>query len=114
MSLNIDRRTEGEIVILDLKGWATLGADSDRLSEFLSGEIHAGTRKLLLNLTQLGHVDSSGIAALMRAYVGMQSSGGVLRLVIPPGRLREMFDVLQLSRALTYLTDEASALASFR
>jgi hypothetical protein len=37
----------------------------------------------------------------------------VLRLLVPPGRVRQLFDALQLSRAFTYLPDEASALASF-
>ena len=113
MSLNIARRTAAEVVILDLKGWATLGADSDRLSEVLHGEIRAGTRKLLVNLSALGHVDSSGVSALLRAFVEMRDSGGVMRLLIPPGRVRELFDALQLSRAFTYLPDEASALATF-
>ena len=113
MSLNIARRTAAEVVILDLKGWATLGADSDRLSEILHGEIRAGTRKLLVNLSALGHVDSSGVSALIRAFVEMRDSGGVMRLLVPPGRVRELFDALQLSRAFTYFADEASALAGF-
>ena len=75
MSLNIARRTAAEVVILDLKGWATLGADSDRLSEVLHGEIRAGTRKLLVNLSALGHVDSSGVSALLRAFVNEGQRG---------------------------------------
>jgi len=113
MSLNITRRTAGEVVILDLEGRATIGNDAERLSEALLAEVKGGTRKLLVNLSDLGHVDSSGLAALMRGYVSMERGGGSMRLIVPAGRVREVFDALQLSRAMTYLLDEASALASF-
>jgi anti-sigma B factor antagonist len=113
MPLNIARRTAGEVVILDLAGRATIGNDSERLGEALLAEVKRGTRKLLVNLSDLGHVDSSGLAALMRAHVSMTRSGGTMRLIVPAGRVREVFDALQLARAMTYLFDEASALASF-
>jgi hypothetical protein len=37
-----------------------------------------------------------------------------MRLVVPPGRVREVFEVTQLSRAITCYNDEASAMASFK
>jgi anti-anti-sigma factor len=112
MALSIQRRTAHEFVILDLKGRATIGVENDRLNEALRGELTAGTRRLLVNLTDLAQVDSSGLATLVRTFVSMQRSGGVMRLVVPAGRVREVLDALQLSRAMTYHTDEASALAS--
>jgi anti-anti-sigma factor len=114
MALSIERRAAGDIVILDLKGRATIGKDADSLNEALRGELSAGTRKLLVNLTGLVQVDSSGLANLVRTFVSMQRRGGVMLLVVPPGRVREVFDVLQLSRAITCYADEASAVASFR
>ncbi len=113
MALDIERRTAGEIVILDLKGRATIGRDTDRLNEALRGELSAGTRKLVLNLTDLTQVDSSGLATIVRSIVSMRRSGGEVRLVIPPGRVREVFDVFQLSTAISCQLDEASVLAGF-
>ena len=69
---------------------------------------------MLANLTELIQVDSSGLAMLVRSFVSMGCSGGAMRLVVPPGRVREVFEVTQLSRAITCFADEASALASFR
>jgi len=114
MPITIERRTIGDIVVLDLKGRATIGSEADRLNEALRRELSGGTRKLLANLAGLIQVDSSGLAMLVRSFVSMGCSGGMMRLVVPPGRVREVFEVTQLSRAITCFADEASALASFR
>ena len=114
MALSIARRLTGEIVILDLAGRVTIGNDTDVLNDALLSELAAGTRKLVVNLSGLTQVDSSGLATLVRSFVSMRRRGGVMRLVIPPGRVRDVFDLLQLSDAMTGLPDEGSALASFR
>jgi len=113
MSLTIERRTAGDIVIMDLRGRATIGSEADRLHDALRAELSAGTRKLLLNLTGLIQVDSSGLATIVRSFVSMGCSGGAMRLVVPPGRVREVFEVTQLAKAIHCLNDEASGLASF-
>jgi len=114
MALTIERRTIGDVVILDLKGRATIGGESDRLNEALRRELSGGTRKLLANLTGMVQVDSSGLATLVRSFVSMGCSGGAMRLVVPPGRVREVFEVTQLSRAIGCYDDETTALASFK
>ncbi len=114
MALMIERRTAGDVVVLDLKGRATIGRDADFLNEALRRELSAGTRWLLANLTELIQVDSSGLANLVRTLVSMRRGGGEMRLVVPPGRVRAVFEVTQLARAMTCYDDEASALATFR
>ncbi len=114
MALTIERRMAGDVVVLDLKGRATIGSEAERLNDTLRRELSSGTRKLVANLTELIQVDSSGLATLVRSFVSMGCTGGVMRLVVPPGRVREVFEVTQLSRAITCFVDEASALASFK
>lgn len=114
MALTIERRMAGDVVVLDLKGRATIGSEAERLNDTLRRELSSGTRKLVANLTELIQVDSSGLATLVRSFVSMGCTGGVMRLVVPPGRVREVFEVTQLSRAITCFADEASALASFK
>ena len=113
MALSIERRTIGEIVVLDLKGRATIGGEADRLHDALRAELSAGTRKLLLNLSGLIQVDSSGLATIVRSFVSMGCGGGAMRLVVPRGRVREVFEVTQLSKAIQCLPDETAALATF-
>ena len=114
MAITIERRMAGDVVVLELKGRATIGSETDRLNEALRRELSSGTRKLLVTLAGLAQVDSSGLATLVRSFVSMGCSGGAMRLVVPPGRVREVFEVTQLARAITCFADEASALASFK
>ena len=114
MALSIERRTVDDIVILNLRGRATIGSDAERLSEALRQELDAGTKKLVVNCSGLSQIDSSGLAAVVRTFVSVRRSGGVMRLVIPPGHVREVFDVLQLSGTISYGVDEASVVSSFQ
>jgi anti-sigma B factor antagonist len=114
MALIIERRTQGNVVVLDLKGRATIGSETDRLNEALRRELSEGTMRLLVNLTALVQIDSTGLATLVRSFVTMGCNGGAMKLVAPPGRVREVFEVTQLARAIPCLADEATALAGFR
>jgi anti-sigma B factor antagonist len=112
MALSIERRTAGDVVILNLKGRATIGRDADALNDALRGELNARTRKLVVNLSGVTQIDSSGLAFVVRSFVSMRCSGGEMRIVIPEGRVRQVFDVLHLSGAVSCQADEATALAS--
>jgi len=114
MALSIERSTTGDIVILNLSGRVTIGKDTDALNDALRGELSAGTRKLVVNLSGVSQIDSSGLATVIRSFVSIRRSGGMMRLVIPPGRVREVFDMLQLSSTMTCEGDAASVLAGLR
>jgi len=76
--------------------------------------IAKGVRKLLLNLTDLAQVDSSGVAVIVGTYVSLRDQGGDLKLLCPCGRVLEVFRVLHLLEVIPSFEDETQALASFR
>jgi anti-sigma B factor antagonist len=113
MALDISPRKAGDITILDLKGRATLGKDSDKLNEALRDQIATGVRKLLVNLSGLNQMDSSGIATLVRSYVTMGVAGGSLKLLSSGGRVHDVLLVTHLLKAIPHFDNEAQAIASF-
>lgn len=114
MGLQVTRREKGEVTILDLKGRATIGAGTDVLAAELRALLSGGAQKLLVNLAGVMQVDSSGISALVRAYVTLGNSGGSLKLLAPGGHVRQVLSVARLLSAIPTFDDEAAALASFR
>jgi anti-anti-sigma factor len=76
--------------------------------------IAKGVRKLLLNLTDLTWVDTSGVAVIVGTYVSLRDQGGDLKLLRPCGRVLEVFRVLHLLEVIPSFEDETQALASFR
>lgn len=114
MSIEISTRTAGDITILDLKGRATLGKDVDKLNAALRESVAGGARKLLLNLAGLTQMDSSGIATIVRTFVSLGMAGGILKLLAPTGRVRDVLEVTHLLKAIPHFENEAQAIASFR
>ena len=115
MSLEIAIRESGDVTILDLRGKSTIdGGESDLLEGHLQKLLANGVRKLLLNLTHLTQVDSSGVSIIVRTYVSLKRRAGDLKLLNPRGRVLEVLRVLHLLEVVPSFEDETEALASFR
>ena len=114
MGLQISIRVSGDVTILDLRGRATIGADSELLSSHLTELLTSGVRKLLLNVADLTQLDSSGISTIARSYVSLRRQGGDLKLLRPRGRVLMALKVLHLLDIIPSFGDEAQALASFQ
>ena len=114
MGLQISIRESADVTILDLQGKATIGVDSDLLSVQLKKLLAKGVRKLLLNLEDVTQLDSSGISAVVGAYVSLSRQGGSLKLLCPGGRVHDVLRVIRLADFIPTFENETQALASFR
>ena len=114
MGLQISIRESGDVTIVDLRGRSTIDGESELLSDRLRKLIANGVRRVLLNLTDLTQVDSSGVGVIIDAYVSLRDQGGDLKLLCPRGRVREVLRVLRLLEIIPYFENETKALASFR
>ena len=115
MSLHISTRKSGDVTIMDLRGRSTLNdGESDQLSSRLVGLIASGVRKLLLNLRDVTHIDSSGVSILVETYVSLKRQGGGLKLLCTRDRVLEVLTVFRLQEILTSFEDETEALTSFQ
>jgi anti-anti-sigma factor len=112
--LQISIRESGGVTILDLRGNATIGADGERLRTHLQALTASGARNLLLNLSDLTQIDSSGVSTVVETYVSVKRKGGRLALLRPNGRVLVVFKVIHLLQIIPNFEDEAEALASFR
>jgi anti-anti-sigma regulatory factor len=58
-------RDLGEITIVDIKGRITIGEGSVMLREIMVGLLEKGKKQVLLNMTDVAHLDSAGIGELV-------------------------------------------------
>ena len=114
MGLQISTRESGDVVILDLRGRATIGVDSDLLIDHLNKLIATGVPKLLLNLASVTQLDSSGISAIVGTYVSLRRQAASLKLLCPRGRVQAVLRVVRLPEIIPTFENETEALASFR
>jgi anti-anti-sigma factor len=112
--LEINTRTDGDIIIVEPRGRATLGENSELFDRELQRITATGCKKLLVDLSGLIQMDSSGISALVRQCTGLTRKGGSLRLVCPTGRVHDALSVTRLLDAIPTFSNLAAALESFQ
>ena len=112
--LQIHTRHEGDVTIVDMTGRITLGEGSTALREMMRQLADQGFKKILLNLHNVGYIDSSGLGELVKAYTTVRGCGGHLKLVNVSERVNDLLQITKLHLVLEIEPDEASALQSFR
>lgn len=115
MSLEIASRETSDVTILNLRGRATIGGgESELLSSHLKNLLDDGVRKLLLDLSELKQVDSSGVGIIVGTCVSLRRQGGDLKLLRPHDGVLKVLTVFRLLDVIETFEDEARAVASFR
>lgn len=113
MSLKINVRETGGVLILDLNGRITLGEEAASLRDTLREQIDSGQKNILLNLAEVSYIDSSGLGQLVGSFATVTSRGGQLKLLNLQKRLHELMQVTKLITVFEVYTTEAAALRSF-
>ena len=73
--LKTELRERGDVVIADLTGRLTLGPGDRAVHDLVEGFLHAGGRNLVLNLSGIEYIDSSGVGELVRSLRTVRSRG---------------------------------------
>src|SRR6266496_45822 len=106
-------RAVADVSIVDVSGRITIGEGSVLLRDAVRQLLDQGSRKILLDLHDVGYVDSSGMGELMRTYTSVRGQGGQMKLVNPSKRVSDLLRVTHLSAVFEIQADEASAVHSF-
>jgi stage II sporulation protein AA (anti-sigma F factor antagonist) len=72
-----------------------------------------GYDSLVIDLLDVGFIDSSGLHVLADANTAMAAAGGTTKIVCAATSLRKIFELTGLDRVLTIVHERASAQASF-
>ena len=113
MSLKIDVRETGKVVILDLNGRITLGETAASLRDTIRELLDSQQRNILLNLAEVSYIDSSGLGQLVGSYATVTSHGGQLKLLNLQKKLHELMQVTKLITVFEVYNNEAAAIRSF-
>jgi anti-sigma B factor antagonist len=68
---------------------------------------------VVLDLSQLGFLDSSGLASVVALYMQLERAGAGLAVVTNSAHIRRMFSVTSVDRFLPVVGDREQALAAF-
>jgi anti-sigma B factor antagonist len=114
VSLKINKRDAGEVTVMDLSGRLTLGDASAQLRQALRELLDSGHKKIVLNLGQVGYIDSSGLGELVSSFTTVKNNGGQLKLVNLTDKVNDLLTVTKLYTVFEIHSDEGAAVQSFR
>lgn len=111
--IQISERQAGDVTILDLGGKITIGEGSVALRSAIRRLLGEGKTKLLLNLGDVGYIDSSGIGELVSSFTAVNKEGGTLKLLNLTQKIQDLLAITKLLTVFDVYESEADALASF-
>ena len=82
---------------------------ADDLTEAFHGA--AEHARVLVDLTTVSFMDSTALGLLVRAVRDVDAGGGLIRVVLPAGTARRIFEFTTLDRVLPVAASRAQALA---
>jgi anti-sigma B factor antagonist len=110
MALKIVNREVDGVAVLALDGRIVLGEETSALREKVKSLIGEGKKNILLNLSNVTQIDSSGLGALVTAYSSAKSGGASLRLCNLGSRFSDLLQVTKLYTVFEVSDTEVDAL----
>lgn len=113
MSVKISNRQVGEVVVVDVSGRITLGEGSSALRDILRDLTAKGNKKILLNLSDVTYIDSSGIGELVSGFTSVANQGGTMKLLGLTKRVKDLLQITKLYTVFDVHEEEPHAIRSF-
>lgn len=111
--MKIDTRERDGVVIIQPQGKITIGAGDVVLKKAIVDSLESGKDKILLDMSKVTTLDSSGIGELVGAYTTVTNRGGTLKLLNLPNKIAGLLHVTQLITVFEVHDDEEKAIESF-
>jgi anti-sigma B factor antagonist len=112
MSLEIGESIREGVTILSLKGRITAG-ETTAIREKVDQEIAAERLNVILDLSHVDYVDSTGLGGMVICYTTLKRHGGALKLVNPNKRNIELLALTKLYTVFEVFTETQDAVNSF-
>lgn len=113
MSVKLTTRQVGDVTVIDASGKITLGEGASTFRDAVRDLVAKGSKKLLLNLSDVTYIDSSGIGEMVSGFTTVTNHGGNLKLLGLSKRIKDLLQITKLYTVFEVFDDEASAVRSF-
>ena len=112
MPLDIVESVREDITVLSLKGRLTLG-ESNLIREKVTQLSAAGKFKVVIDLSNVEYIDSTGLGILVICFTSLKKQGGALKLVNPNKRNVELLLLTKLHTVFEVFNEVPDAVNSF-
>ena len=103
---------EGDVCVVSVEGQLIVG-NRQELKQKVLDEIERGERKFLVDFSQTGYIDSSGLGVLVSLSKKIREHGGELRLTNLNEDLKTLFELTKRDTLFQIAETRERALDSF-
>jgi anti-sigma B factor antagonist len=100
------------VVVVQVDGQLIVG-NRHELKDLVQAALERGERRLLIDFSRTGYIDSSGLGALVSISKRIREAGGELRLAGLNDDLRSLFELTKLDTLFTITETPEQALTGF-
>jgi len=109
----VERKRINDVTVLKFARGTQLLAASLELNELSNAIRLESDTKVLIDLSKVSRIDSTGLGVLMNCYCHAVKNAGVLKLLNPHAPVRRVLSMTKIDSVLQTFEDEATALESF-
>jgi anti-sigma B factor antagonist len=113
MRLEIREQPVGDVTVLYLKGRLVFDDGDSILRDHVESLVGRGRIKLVLNMSEVTHIDSAGLGTLAAKYVTTHRAGGDIRLCYLTPRAHHVMSITNLLKVFRTYESEEDAIGSF-
>lgn len=111
--MNLTQRNHQGVIIICPEGKITLGDGDQELGEAVRTALEQGARRIVINLSKVSYLDSSGVGELVGCYTSIKNKGGELRICGMNARIINLITMTSLHSVFDVKDTEEEALAGF-
>jgi len=103
----------GDVNIVKVIGRLTPDESDDILFRAVENLVEHGERSILLDLSAVTYINSTGVGSIIQGYRLLQNKGGDLKILNPSQCVSHIIQVSKLDSIFDVFHDQAAAIASF-
>ena len=111
--MNIKQNLKGEVMVLNLSGKIMGGPDHEKFQTEIKTLIAEGHVDILLDMSKVSWVNSTGLGILVSAFHTLKKNGGQLKICSVSDRIDNILNVTQLKLVFETFATCEEAMASF-
>lgn len=100
------------VVVVHLSGTLAMGKESQQVEAALQKLISLGRDRIVMDLGDVEHIDSTGVGIVTFCYGRIRDTGGSFRVARAAGKIREIFRITSVDNLVPFDESLEAAVAA--
>ena len=112
--MKIEKRQQDNVTVVVIEGVIKLGESAQLFSDYLNGLLEGDTGSVLIDMTGIDYVDSTGLGELVGYLQRFEGQGRRLALLRPQSRILNLLKLTKLDEVFPIFTVEDEAIKALK